>query len=106
MDATLRTRLVNEAKFLRGMLYFDMVRMFGSIPLVLKETEPLIPPIASVDDLYTQIISDLSDAEALPLNYPPEMVVVVQQAELRKPYWQRFTLQEVIIQTVLQNVKK
>lgn len=71
MDATLRTRLVNEAKFLRGMLYFDMVRMFGNIPLVLKETEPLTPPIASADDIYAQIISDLTDAEALPLSYPP-----------------------------------
>lgn len=71
MDPTLRTRLINEAKFLRGMLYFDMVRMFGSIPLVLKETEPLLPTIASVDDIYTQIISDLTAAEDLPLNYPP-----------------------------------
>lgn len=71
MDPTLRTRLVNEAKFLRGLMYFDMVRMFGSIPLVLKELEPLTPGIASVDDIYTQIISDLTDAENLPLNYPP-----------------------------------
>lgn len=70
MDAILRTRLVNEAKFLRGMLYFDMVRMFGSVPLVLKETEPLTPVIANVDDIYAQIITDLTDAEALPLNYP------------------------------------
>lgn len=71
MDPTLRTRLVNEAKFLRGMLYFDMVRMFGNIPLVLKEVEPLLPAIATADEIYAQIITDLTDAEALPLNYPP-----------------------------------
>lgn len=71
MDETLRARLVNEAKFLRGLLYFDMVRMFGEIPLVLKETEPLVPGIASVDDIYAQIITDLTDAEALPASYPP-----------------------------------
>lgn len=70
MDATLRTRLINEAKFLRGLMYFDMVRMFGSIPLILKEEEPLTPGIASVDDIYAQIISDLTAAEDLPLNYP------------------------------------
>ncbi|CAN5560857.1 RagB/SusD family nutrient uptake outer membrane protein [soil metagenome] len=70
MDATLRTRLVNEAKFLRGLMYFDMVRMFGSIPLVLKELEPLTPGIVSTDEIYTQIITDLTDAEALPLSYP------------------------------------
>src|SRR6478736_5437675 len=57
MDPTLRTRLVNEAHFLRGLLYFDMVRMFGSIPLVLAEEEPLTPPVASADDIYTQIIA-------------------------------------------------
>jgi hypothetical protein len=66
MDETLRTRLVNEAKFLRGLLYFDMVRMFGKIPLLLKEVEPLTPPVAEVEEIYTQIIADLTDAEALP----------------------------------------
>ena len=71
MDPVLRTRLVNEAKYLRGMLYFDMVRMFGSIPLVLKEIEPLTPTIVTPDEIYTQIIQDLSDAEELPQNYPP-----------------------------------
>ena len=60
MDAVLRTRLINEAHFLRGLLYFDMVRMFGSIPLVLQEDEPLTPPVASVDDIYKQIIADLN----------------------------------------------
>jgi starch-binding outer membrane protein, SusD/RagB family len=70
MDATLRTRLVNEAKFLRGLMYFDMVRMFGNIPLVLKELEPLTPGIVNTDEIYTQIITDLTDAETLPLSYP------------------------------------
>ena len=67
---SLRTRLINEAHFLRGLLYFDMVRMFGSIPLVLEEQEPLTPPVASVDDIYNQIISDLTAAEDLPDSYP------------------------------------
>jgi hypothetical protein len=66
MDETLRTRLVNEAKFLRGLLYFDLVRMFGKIPLVLKEIEPLTPPVAEVEAIYAQIIQDLTDAEGLP----------------------------------------
>ena len=69
MNAALRTRLVNEAKFLRGLLYFNMVRMFGSIPLLVNEEEPLTPPIAQVDAIYNQIISDLSDAESLPDSY-------------------------------------
>ncbi len=71
MDVTLRTRLVNEAYFLRGLLYFDMVRMFGSIPLVLQELEPLTPPSAPVDAIYDQIIQDLTAAQDLPDSYPP-----------------------------------
>ena len=71
MDATLRTRLVNEAHFLRGLLYFDMVRMFGSIPLVLLETEPLTPTPATADAIYAQVIQDLTAAEDLPDSYPP-----------------------------------
>jgi len=71
MDPTLRTRLVNEAHFLRGLLYFDMVRMFGSIPLVLQETEPLTPTPATPDAIYEQVIQDLTAAEDLPDSYPP-----------------------------------
>lgn len=71
MDPTLKTRLINEAHFLRGLLYFDMVRMFGSIPLVLEEQEPLTPPAAAVEDIYTQIITDLTAAEDLPDSYTP-----------------------------------
>ena len=106
MDPVLRTRLVNEAKFLRGMLYFDMVRMFGNIPLLLHETEPLTPPIATADDIYAQIISDLTDAEGLPLNYPPAMAGVVLQTAQQKHCWQKFILQEVIMKTAPQNAKK
>jgi len=71
MNTALRARLVNEAHFLRGLLYFNMVRMFGSIPMVLQETEPLTPEPASVDAIYEQIISDLTAAEDLPVAYPP-----------------------------------
>ncbi|QNL51741.1 RagB/SusD family nutrient uptake outer membrane protein [Olivibacter sp. SDN3] len=70
MDGTLRTRLIGEARFLRALLYFNMVRMFGSIPLVLQEEEPLVPEVAAVEIIYQQIIADLEEAEALPFSYP------------------------------------
>lgn len=66
MDAELRARLTNEAKFLRGLLYFNLVRMYGKVPLLLTDEEPLYPEAATVDAVYTQIITDLTDAEALP----------------------------------------
>lgn len=74
MNQALRARLVGEAKFLRGLMYFNMVRMFGKIPLLLTEEDNanLSPARAEVDAIYRQIISDLSDAaDILPLNYPP-----------------------------------
>src|SRR5882757_1965134 len=46
MNTALRSRLVGEAKFLRGLLYFNLVRIFGHIPLVLTEDAPLTPDVA------------------------------------------------------------
>lgn len=70
MDATLRTRLVNESKFLRGLMYFDLVRMFGDIPLLTKEVEDLKPARSKVSDVYALIQNDLIAAKDLPDSYP------------------------------------
>lgn len=73
MNQALRERLVGEAKFLRGLMYFNLVRMFGEIPLLVTEADNanLAPSKASVDAIYQQITTDLSDAATiLPLNYP------------------------------------
>ncbi|GHN02737.1 membrane protein [Cytophagales bacterium WSM2-2] len=36
IDAAVKTQLTAEVRFLRGYLYFNMVRMFGGVPLVLR----------------------------------------------------------------------
>ncbi|MFV5683817.1 RagB/SusD family nutrient uptake outer membrane protein [Flavobacterium sp. GB2R13] len=69
-----KTRLINEAKFIRGLLYFQAVRLWGGVPIVLHEptsinVESLKSNRASVDAVYAQIISDLKDAENLPSTY-------------------------------------
>jgi len=69
MDATLRTRLVNESRFLRGLMYFDLVRLFGDVPLLTKEVEDLKPPRSKVSDVYELIQSDLIAAKDLPSSY-------------------------------------
>lgn len=71
INESLRTRLINEAKFLRGLSYFNLVRWFGEVPIILHETtsltaENLYVVQASEDEVYQQIISDLTDAEQLP----------------------------------------
>lgn len=66
----LAARLINEAKFIRALLYFNLVRWFGDVPLVLHQSTldnaSLQVSKASEEAVYAQIISDLTDAEALP----------------------------------------
>ncbi len=70
-----KNRLILEAKFLRGLLYFQAVRLWGGVPIVLHEPtsiqlESLKSKRASVEEVYAQIISDLKAAESLPATYP------------------------------------
>ncbi|KIC02179.1 carbohydrate-binding protein SusD [Flavobacterium sp. JRM] len=70
-----KTRLINEAKFIRALLYFQAVRLWGGVPIVLHEPksidlENLKANRATVDQVYAQIITDLKDAEGLPTTYP------------------------------------
>ncbi len=68
MDTALRTRIVGEAKFLRALNYFNLVRMFGGVPLSTTETvalDSLSGPRATAPAVYAQIVTDLKDAIAV-----------------------------------------
>ncbi len=55
-----------EALFMRAYYYFDLARMFGTVPLVL-ETTPQNLPKATPEELFGQIVADLLSAiEKLP----------------------------------------
>jgi starch-binding outer membrane protein, SusD/RagB family len=56
---------VGEAKYLRSLIYFAMVRNWGGVPLrtELNMTEPNVKR-ASVDEVYALILSDALEAEA------------------------------------------
>ncbi|HEU0299011.1 MAG TPA: RagB/SusD family nutrient uptake outer membrane protein, partial [Longimicrobium sp.] len=73
MDAGLRDRIVAEARFLRAYHYFNLVRMFGDVPLYQNETRSLDDvrrPRAPQAEVYAAIIADLQAAAAvLPLGY-------------------------------------
>lgn len=70
MDETLKTRLINEAKFLRALHFFNLVRAFGNVPLPLGTTvDQTITARIPLSEVYAQIISDLTDAKALPKSY-------------------------------------
>jgi hypothetical protein len=70
-DATLRSRYEAEAKFLRAFYYFDLIRLFGKVPLIdhpVLTDEALNIPRSPVADVYKLIISDLQfAADNLPL---------------------------------------
>lgn len=65
-EAALRDRYIGEAEFLRAYFYFDLVRMFGHVPLIAKpiEGDNYYIPQASPDSIYTLITTDLLDAIA------------------------------------------
>lgn len=70
MNADRRNMIVAEARFLRALSYFHLVRIFGGVPLRIKETtslEGLDVARSPVADVYALIIADLKEAEtALP----------------------------------------
>jgi len=72
MDEEIKNRLVGETKFLRALYYFNLVRFYGDVPLLLKlETvEDALGARTPKAEVYNQIIQDLNDAEAaLPITY-------------------------------------
>jgi hypothetical protein len=57
-----------RVKFTRALSYHYLVQFFGEVPLKLKQADANITSRASIDDIYTQIVADLTEAEAaLPL---------------------------------------
>ena len=76
IDNEIKSRFLGEAHFLRAMMYFNMVRLFGKVPLVTEPTtalEGLEVSRTSVDSVYQLIINDLIVSESsLPAQYSPE----------------------------------
>ncbi len=68
MDKTQAQKLMGEAYFLRAWYYFQLVRLFGNIPLVTKvvdlQSDQLKPAPANPEDVYKQIVDDLKNAES------------------------------------------
>lgn len=75
MNEQTRKRFIAEAKVLRSLYYFELVRMFKNVPLILK---PVLTtddyyniPQAQPKDVYTQIESDIvASINDLPMSIP------------------------------------
>lgn len=63
MNEELKNRIIGEAKFLRALNYFNLVRCFGEVPL---RTQPIQSgdnqglPVSSIVKIYDVIIDDLN----------------------------------------------
>jgi tetratricopeptide (TPR) repeat protein len=67
MNETLRARYVGEARFLRALFYFDLVRAWGDVPLVTGTTPTLGLTRTDAAVVYDLIVEDLTAAiEVLP----------------------------------------
>lgn len=64
-----RTRLAGEAKILRAIYYFNLVRWFGAVPLVLHDGEGEGQARNSEDEVFAQIVSDLEAGTRLPESF-------------------------------------
>ena len=70
-------RVEGEAKFIRGVMYFELVKVYGrtwtdgtpatnpGVPVVLEPSTTALVDRSSVAEVYTQVISDLQDAKTL-----------------------------------------
>lgn len=65
IDESFKNNILGNAYFLRGMAHFDLVRMFGDVPVILKNSgeQDLFPSRSPAKDVYAQIIQDLLFAE-------------------------------------------
>lgn len=68
MNESVKKRLLGELKFLRASYYFNLVRVFGGVPLVdkvIESSNDWKQPRATVSNIYDFILTDLYDANDL-----------------------------------------
>ena len=72
INTELANRYKLECKFIRALMYFNLVRVYGDVPLILKEisiSESYDILREPKENVYNQIIADLKAAQDLPVSY-------------------------------------
>jgi len=69
ISQAVKDRITGEAQFLRGLFYFNLVRVFGRVPLVSKSLKTIAEAYAlgraDTALVYDQIVADLTAAEGI-----------------------------------------
>jgi hypothetical protein len=75
MDEPVKAQCLGEARFLRAVYYFDLVRAWGGVPIVTTVTPPLKLVRATKEEVYQLIVEDLGYAITnLPLRSAQSLV--------------------------------
>lgn len=105
----MKNRLLGELHFLRAYYYFRLVRVFAGVPLslkVIRSSDEWGVPRASVDEVFTQILSDLSIAQknlwekseyedvdmGRATKGAAEAMLLKVNLYMASPYWQTYSL--------------
>ena len=100
LSTSLKTQLTGELELVRALYNFDLVNLFGAVPLVTTTDYTATSKLgrSPVDSVYTQILTDLMAAqEVLPVAYPsaghlrPNLYTVkalLAKVELYQQNWQ------------------
>jgi hypothetical protein len=76
LDEAVKANLDGQAKFLRALNYFKLVRLYGGVPLSIvevKTAEEAFKPRSTEAEVYAQIVADAEDAMnelAVPTKFP------------------------------------
>ncbi|MCI4668259.1 MAG: RagB/SusD family nutrient uptake outer membrane protein [Bacteroidia bacterium] len=101
---------IGELKFIRALLYFNLVRIYGDVPLVTQETTDPTTYFGQartpVEEVYLQLVMDLEDAlELLPLSpdQPGRVNLTAAQTLLGKVFLtlKDFDKAEMMLQAVV-----
>lgn len=66
MDEGLKSQLVGEAKFIRGLLYYNLAVLYGNVPLILEPPKAEDrPATATSAQVWAQVEKDFGDARAV-----------------------------------------
>ena len=66
MDESLKTRILGEAKFLRGLFYYHLAILYNNVPIITtlpQGPDDYYPQQATDSAVWKQVISDFTDAE-------------------------------------------
>ncbi|MEG0993512.1 MAG: RagB/SusD family nutrient uptake outer membrane protein [Bacteroidales bacterium] len=108
------SKIAGQTCFLRALTYFNLVRMWGKVPLITQiqtVEEARNNHRNEIDEIYAQIISDLERAKGLPESWPDSergrVTSFAAKSLLAKVYLYRKDYQRVVteIQPVVDAIK-